>query len=196
MPRVPLLRFCLVVLGIPLLASTSLAAVPPTLAGSAPGDSGGGFERALAALKHAMAMGQTVEVFEGLPHPSEGPVVEAEKQKPSRQFDQEWFYAEPQAVSPELRLEVEGLLTGSTLAPYRGAKLCGAFHADFAVRWTWNKGESTSMLLVCFGCNEARVLSGGRWTADLTPEGTEKLRAFFGTFRKERPEPALAAKTT
>lgn len=146
-------------------------------------------DRAIAALLHANAVAETVEVFEGLPHPFEREALAAEKQKPTRQFDDQLFYAAAQPLSAGQRAELKTWIGADTFVPYRGMKLCGGFHADYAVRWTWNKGSNETVLLVCFGCGEARVLAAARDTADLAGSG-KPLRSFFSAFRKERPERA------
>lgn len=143
-------------------------------------------ERAVSALRHAMASADTVEVFEGLPHPFERDALAAEKQKATRQLDDQLFYASPQPVSAERRAELESWIGADAFVPYRGLKLCGGFHADYAVRWTWDQGRSSTVLLLCFGCGEARVLAGARDTTDLAGSG-KALQSFFGAFRKERP---------
>lgn len=176
---------------LPLTLSKSTEHPSPPRPGAAPDDAEGGFERAMTILKESLAPSEGAEVFEGLPHPFEKEARAAEQQKPTRRFDEELFYASPAALTPKARRELETLVQSGTLVPFRGLKLCGGFHADYAVRWLRDKGARQVVVMFCFGCGEARIVAedGQRWTTDLSPEGLKELRAFFAPFRQERPAP-------
>lgn len=182
----------------PIVLSKSAAVSSPASPGAAPGDAPGGLESALGVLKQAVGLAEGAQVFEGLPHPFEKEALEAEKRKPTVRFDGEWFYEKPAALETSSRLAVEKALLGSSLTPFRGLKLCGGFHADYAVRWTSDDGRRATLALVCFGCGEARIIAddGRRWTADLSAEGVKELRTFFATYRRERPAPDFKTAAT
>ena len=184
------------------LATAAFAAVPAAPAAPSakpdgrPGaDSDAALVRALAALRHASSVAEQVDVFEGLPHPFEKQALEAEKKKRTRTFDGEWFYAAAQPMSMDARDELHSLLGNSMFKPYGGMKLCGGFHADYAIRWSWSRGANSTLLLLCFGCAEARVIAQGSMQADLTPQGWEKFKRLLAAFHQERPERAKPAQT-
>ncbi len=144
--------------------------------------------RALAAVEHAIVAADVVEVFEGLPREHEKELLAVERKKPLQKWDDQEFYATPQPVSAEQRHELASLLRAGTLATHRWGKLCGGFHADYAVRWSWNDGQNTTIALFCLGCHDARVLAGGRQTTDITSSGGAALKKFFAAFQRERPK--------
>lgn len=140
-------------------------------------------------------------IYEGLPNPfGEDKLFEAEKKsKPCEQIDCQWVYARPQTPSFETAGRRQQILGTQTLVPYRGAKLCGGFHADFSVAWI--KGNVTTCALFCFGCHEARIMRTYlpltsdlnsrefRLTTDISAEGYAELRKLLSAYRKERPLP-------
>ncbi len=165
----------------------------------ASGDSDISFSEATAALTAGLETVGKFEIFEGLPHPdSEKNLFEAENmaRTPIR-LDDQLFYPIAQEGRLDDVLELQRLLSTDLLRLWRGQKLCGSFHADFAVRFV--SGKSIYCVLFCFGCHEARIMRESqtikadihaadfRLTTDLNPEKFEKLRTLLMKYRKERP---------
>lgn len=66
------------------------------------------------------------------------------------------FYEKPLAVSSDVAATLLGAATStSTFRGWGAPKGCGFFHPDFAL--VWNVGGKTYELLLCFGCQEARL---------------------------------------
>ena len=64
-------------------------------------------------------------------------------------------------------------------------KKCGGFHADYAVEWPGT--ASKNMVLLCFGCGEARSVGEGEDSlVDLSEEGRKRLEDVLQTLGKRR----------
>lgn len=132
-----------------------------------------------------------IVVYEGLPHQvSERAVREVERQtKKTFQVGDELLYERPLAVSDKDRQALDSLFHGGALyVKWTGMKLCGEFHADYAIEWR-KKDARVGIALLCFGCREMIVLSSGRSSVvDLTSEGFEATRKILTKYRQERPQ--------
>ena len=63
------------------------------------------------------------------------------------------FYSKPGEPTPKIRAEVSRIFTSeANFEAYSGWKLCGGYHADFAVKFRDDSGEY--WFLVCMGCSE------------------------------------------
>lgn len=165
----------------------------------APDDTGIGFTEAVTVLDAALGKADKVEIYEGLPNPfGEDKLVESEKRvKDCREIAGQWFYARPQEGRVELLPELLRLTEARLFQPWRGMKLCGGFHADYAVAIT--TGRKTLHVLFCFGCHEAKIVRESepftadlktvdfRITTDLDNKLFAELRTLLAPYRKERP---------
>lgn len=165
----------------------------------AEGDAEIGLEATLQELTQALGSASRVEVYEGLPNPfGEAALFKEQKlAKTCRQIGGEWFYAAPQEAKLGDALELQRLVEARLFQPWRGLKLCGGFHADYAIAAVM--GKRTVYVLFCFGCHEARIISEAqpfaadlhtvdfRLTTDLKPELFDAWRARLTAYRKERP---------
>ena len=163
------------------------------------GDTAFGIEPAVAELAKALAKAERVEIYEGLPSPVfERNLFDSEKSgKICRQIAGEWFYSVPQEMKLEDSMKLQRLVGAGLLQPWRGEKLCGGFHADWAIALSSDK--SLLSVLICFGCHEVRLLREGkpfaadlktvdfRVTTDLKDESFAELVSLLTAYRKERP---------
>jgi hypothetical protein len=129
-----------------------------------------------------------VEAFPGLPH----------NHGDSEAFVQElWgsdnqsihgyrFYSEPLKLSSEFKQVVHDLLTDpSTFTAYGGPKLCGGYHADFAVQF--DSSGQQYWFLVCFGCHEVLCFSKGEeLISDLDSDAVKALYAAWKTNKDQQ----------
>lgn len=174
-----------------------------TLKGSpnAPGDVGMDFQSATIILSRALANARRVEIYEGLP--SEAKAFEREKQANScRQITDQWFYGLPQEMRDRHVFKLQRLVDSTLFLPWREGKLCGGFHADFAVVLTYPK--NTVYVLFCLGCREARIVREGnpfaadpsmvdfRLTTDLNGKSFEELRSLLTGYRNPDRDSAPA----
>jgi len=165
----------------------------------APDDTGKDFEPAVTALAEALGTAERVEIFEGLPNPSgeRDSFAEEKRAKGCREIAGEWFYAKPQEARLADILELQRLTAGGFFRPRQGLKLCGGFHADYALALI--DGKNTHYVFFCLGCHEAKIIgetqpfAAGlfpddfRLTTDLKPEFFDSWRARLTAYRKERP---------
>ena len=64
--------------------------------------------------------------------------------------------------------------------------MCGGFHADFAIEWLQSAVLRQSLL--CFGCGEAKLITGlAHDHVDLASGVEERLQALLGGVRQFRP---------
>jgi hypothetical protein len=142
-------------------------------------------------LMESLTRAEQVRVFEGLPHPLwERDVFAAEKAS-VRNFSlhDALFYVGPQRLTEEHR-SLFRKIWPVTVSPFRGEKLCGGFHADYAL--TWRDDERACAVLICFGCHEvAAFLPESDLRADLKGQGVVELRQLLRTYNKHRPAPAV-----
>lgn len=186
--------------GSPLAAGSSGITYEQAIAAARPaGDTNIGFDPAIVSLSKALAKAERMEIYEGLPNPfGEQEVFKNEKgSKICRQIADQWFYSLPQNAKFETVLALQQLLDGGLFRPWRGMKLCGGFHADYAVALT--EGKSTLYVLFCFGCHEAKIIREGkpfaadlsmadfRLTTDLEAKSFAELCSLLAPYRKLRP---------
>lgn len=147
-------------------------------------------ESVLAAFAQATQAAEKVVVFEGLPHPvSERELLAEEKRtKDWWRLHGESFYSAKQTLTVEQRKRLQGV--ERSIAPWSGMKLCGGFHADYAVAWLGKFGVYE--MLACFSCGEVRLYGPQmELTGDLKGETAESLRTFLREFQRERPTAAV-----
>lgn len=147
-------------------------------------------------LWRAIREAEQIELLEGLPHPSSEPrlrELEVARVKPV-DIAGELFYPEPLPAAPEaiaelarLTTDLRGYKTPPFPLPKHYVKLCGGFHADFALLWK-TKAATVVTALVCFGCSEIRFLYR-TWTltVDFTNERDRELFKTFRPLRRQRP---------
>ena len=103
-----------------------------------------------------------VEALSGLPHnfsDSEDFVQEL-WHSDNRSIHGYRFYSDPIALTDELKQVIHDLFTTQgTFTPYGGPKLCGGYHADFAVRF--DDAGQQYWFLVCLGCHEVLCYAKG-----------------------------------
>jgi hypothetical protein len=143
-----------------------------------------------------MAESDELVVYEGLPHPSfEKADYEVELQRvPVFAVDEQKLYQRTLVVkeSDRERLRVifqEGEAWVKPMVGGYSVKLCGGFHADYAVGWI--KGANVlAYALICFGCHEIRFVDHDHIvTTDLVQRGYTDLRNILKEYRQERPLP-------
>lgn len=119
-----------------------------------------------------------VELHGGLPHPFHDKSEFARELWKSRNQSIHGyrFYQRPETPSAAVAAAfTEVLANRDSFTPYAGPKMCGGYHADFAVR-LGSRGEST-WFLVCLGCGEVLLYSKDRnLVCDLEPIAETRLR--------------------
>lgn len=139
-------------------------------------------------LTQVMSAEQPLTLLEGFPHQGfEGELFEREKAKPHRSIAGFPFYEEPLPISvTDAKTVRETLAAASALKAFSGEKKCGGFHPDYAVEV--EKDGTPWRVLICFGCSEARVLSGsGDTRHDLSRQAHDTLEPVLRPYRKSRP---------
>jgi hypothetical protein len=116
-------------------------------------------------------------MYAGLPHPffDEGEFVWKLWTTSNRPIHGYRFYREPIIPAAAVRTRIVDVLSKKeSYRAYRGAKACGGYHADFAVKLE-SAGRS-SWLLVCLGCGEVLLYSeGGELICELEREAERQL---------------------
>ena len=138
-----------------------------------------------------------VEVFPGLPHnfaDSETFVQELWNSE-NQSIHGYRFYSEQLEFSDSFRKVVQDLFTDQrTFTPYGGPKLCGGYHADFAIRLD-DDGQQ-HWFLVCFGCHEILCFTkGAELISDLDSDAYKALLAAWKTEQAQQDcaeQPATA----
>ena len=145
---------------------------------------GGDFDAFVQKLRQSLVNPQGVLVFEGLPHPlfEREAFTQEQAAKKTIKLHGAVFYEPPQKT--ELAKPVAEAVA-DCLIPFRGEKLCGGFHADFAI--IWRSGEERWDALFCYGCGEAAIFSstGATLRAD---QGNKVLKEWLKQFSKLRPQ--------
>jgi hypothetical protein len=135
------------------------------------------------------ATSDAVTLYEGLPHQGfEEKLLESElAKKPVVRWGGFPFYAGSIAPSAADAARLRELLSAeSTFEPWSGEKKCGGFHPDWAVEI--GTGDAASRALVCFGCEEIKLLKGGSEERFDVADAAEKaLVQVLGAYRKNRP---------
>ena len=136
---------------------------------------------------------EMVSLYEGLPNDYYEPELLAKelKDKDSVLLHEFPFYDEP--ITPEEKVSKELIaLCGNpkTFRRYKGPKKCGGFHPDWCVEW--KNGEATYLVLLCFGCCEARLYGPKNDVfSDLETEALKRLRELLTPLQKNRPKPKV-----
>ena len=108
-------------------------------------------------------------VFEGLPRFSKHEIENASSDTLS--IGEFTFYAAPISLSPVDDNQIRDVLGSvKSFTKWRGEKLCGGFHPDWAIEY--QGGEVGIIYLVCFGCDEVKILTdeGNRFRLDVKKE--------------------------
>jgi hypothetical protein len=85
------------------------------------------------------------------------------------------LYKQPEKPSAAVAATfAEVLADRQSFRPYAGPKMCGGYHADFAVRL--ESGGESAWFLVCLGCGEVLIYSKDReLICDLEPVAEERI---------------------
>ena len=165
----------------------------------AAGDTEIGFNEAVSALVEGLDAATQVEIHEGLPHLGwERQLFEQERKSTEcQEIAGQWVYAKPQMMKAVDTAELKRLVAGGLLLPWRGAKRCGGFHADYVV--TITSAKKTLHVLFCFGCHEVKIVrevqaAGNasvstefRLTTDVDAEQFKQWTERLDVYRKLRP---------
>ena len=129
----------------------------------------------------------SLTLLEGLPHPAwEKALLEGELERPDivRVADCP-FYKDPMELRRETVRELEQLVTDPRcFATWGGEKRCGGFHPDYAL--VWNESHTVSNVLLCFGCDEALLVTQGR-RRRVDVELMDRFRRALTNYRVHRP---------
>ena len=132
----------------------------------------------------------SIVVLEGTPRFSAVPkAADLHKEHiPTILIEQEVFYRRSLEISDSDLSEIGALFSKPGFAvEWRGFKFCGGFHADFAIEWLKDK-ESLATALVCFSCNEFKLILGGKVIrTDIGKECSEALRKILPKYRRHSP---------
>ena len=133
----------------------------------------------------------SLKLYEGLPHPRfDAELFKSESMtKPTTRIHSDLFYESEVVIEEELENQFRALCkAGSTYQTFRGEKLCGGFHADYALRWSHR--DDGVMILMCFNCEEAWLLGDNiSVRVDLSESAAKSLIALLAKTRSERPHP-------
>lgn len=100
------------------------------------------------------------EMYVGLPHPygEKDEFVRELWSQPNRSIKGYRFQRQPATPSEVVKTAlVEVLSARESFRAYQGPKLCGVYHADFAVKL--ESGGVATWFLVCLGCGEVLIYS-------------------------------------
>ena len=100
------------------------------------------------------------EMYVGLPHPygDKDEFVRELWSQPNRSIKGYRFQRQPASPSEVVKSAfVEVLSPGESFRAYQGPKLCGGYHADFALKL--ESGGVATWFLVCLGCGEVLIYS-------------------------------------
>ncbi len=163
---------------------------------SVPGDTDIPFEAATGILNYSLAQAQRVEIYEGLPREQAG--LDSKKNLDTcRQIAGQWVYSLPEEIRPKHAMKLQHLLDEGLLQPWREGKPCDGFHADYVIGVP--RPKDTIYVLVCFGCQEARIVREGspfaadprspdfRLTTNLNNTTFEELRSLLTGYHQEQP---------
>lgn len=132
-----------------------------------------------------MQTADTISVFEGMPHQyQEAELLKQELAKTEELVIATFaFYPEPRELLKTDRPALNKLLDKSNgFHIYGGPKLCGGYHPDFAIRF--KSGNQTCDLLLCFGCDEARIHLGHKViTCDISRDVWKELLSGYAKLR-------------
>lgn len=142
-------------------------------------------------FRASLAGATAIHVYEGLPHQNrekEFLLREVKRKDVTRIADFPFYTPKIEASGKQAIFFRETLADGASYTEFLGEKLCGGFHPDYAIRWSENDHEHS--ILICFGCHEALIVSGGGTTYryDLTKPVIEALQKKLSSFRNKRPQ--------
>lgn len=125
------------------------------------------------------------EMYEGLPHPYWDKAGFARElwTTSNQSIAGHRFYKKLARPSPEVQAVLLDVLNRKeSFEPYPGPKMCGGYHADFAVRLE-SHGKST-WFLVCLGCHEVIVHADGKeLICDLERHAARRLEEAWMDFQ-------------
>ncbi|MCW1886516.1 hypothetical protein OKA04_17390 [Luteolibacter flavescens] len=111
------------------------------------------------------------EVYQGLAHPygNKDAFVRQLWESPNRSILGYRFHEQQEMLAPDLKEKMARVLSRQdSFTPYGGPKMCGGYHADFAVK-LGGDGQ-VRWMLVCLGCGEVLIKSDdGEVICDLSP---------------------------
>ena len=137
-------------------------------------------------------------LWEGLPSPFESSRDRELATRSTFSIDRQYFYTQPLAITVTERAAMSDavLKTISNFKPKEGEKLCGGFHADYALEWRLH-GVPLAQTLICFTCQEAHLVVGGQVEqVDLSADGVNHFRALLRSHRALRPPPPPPPRST
>ena len=118
------------------------------------------------------------EMYVGLSHPyfDKEEFVHELWSQPNRSIKGYRFQSQPATTSEVVKSAfVEVLSAGDSFRAYQGPKLCGGYHADFAVKL--ESGGVATWFLVCLGCGEVLIYSKDKeLICELEPVAETRLR--------------------
>jgi hypothetical protein len=143
----------------------------------------------LPAYLASLARAKTFTAYEGLPHPAaERALHEAEKKRAAViERHGQILYAAPLALAPSDLDQLRNALNRpETYRPHSGTKLCGGFHADYAIEWTTE--DHTFTALICLTCHELKLTSAdSALLCDLPAASLTTFASLLQTHRSQRP---------
>jgi hypothetical protein len=147
----------------------------------------------LRAFTEAVRQADRVVLYEGLPHQlfEKRLLAEERRTRVVEELNGWPFYQEPLALSARDAERLSGFLGDpATYLPFKGEKLCGGFHPDYAVEW--HVGASRYRALLCFGCGEV-MLFGPEVESrnELDKAAGKALVELLKSYRKHRPGTSL-----
>lgn len=118
------------------------------------------------------------QIYRGLPHPygDKEAFIRDLWHTPNRSILGYRFYDKPETLAPHLSKAIASILSHpNSYHEYGGPKLCGGYHADFAVLLGGDGKQR--WLLVCLGCDEVLIRSDdGELICELEPIAHSLLR--------------------
>lgn len=152
---------------------------------------------------NAIADADNVQLLEGLPHPSERDTLAAEMARITPiEIGGQMLYPKPLDAPPAVIEELKMRFRDRTVfrAPILGGpvsvKLCGGFHADYAVVWSIGQRRVATALL-CFGCADVRLVGGNSTlTTAFQPYMSQQLGDLLRPLRQNRPPYAAIERKT
>ena len=140
-----------------------------------------------------IAKSKAVLVYEGLPHKElESDLWAKElKEKKVIKFHDFHFYEGVLTLTEENATQFSSLFSQEkTFERYDGKKVWGPFEPDWSVAFA--DGDDVYEVLVCFGCEEARLFGPKNEVfSDLDGAALKKLVAVLAPLRKNRPKSKL-----
>jgi hypothetical protein len=150
----------------------------------------------LRAVTEAVRRADEVVLYEGLPHQLfEKRLLEEERRtRAVVELGGYPFYQEPLALTARDAERLSEVLGDrETYQPWKGEKLCGGFHPDYAVEW--RVGANRYQALICLGCGELLLCGPWPWLPherfDMDKATGEALVELLKGYWKHRPKARL-----